>query len=1438
MNEDYLKQIDELLAQGKTLDEVYDDIVFSEGFSGNEAALFQTIELKKKDSAAEEDSGLEDPSTQPAQPTISDLDPEDSGSSLQASQLELVDRAKSEIGNDYAFWLKNSLSSGDEMTSYEPEGDSILKKFTKGLGTHYMRAATDALGLDAISGVYDLQDIYAASSDFLFQKDGQEIRKDMPVPPQNTPAYKQWYNSLPPSAQADVAKPKDYLDFEFTPEQEQLADDAYAEIEKELFAVEGLAESMLSYKKTSREILQGELDSGEINQDEFMKGNDDINNDYLQRVYQNFMEEKGSDIVKKYIGEIDEGTDFAEAFSDKLFYEYGLDTDLDGDGIYNAQTYTGLDMEAAFLGIFSKTSLESADAELYRMGTGLESLVENSIDFVAESLGSDYASDEYFENQRAYINKRYEAESADATFVAKSLKDSLTPSQFDFTAAMTHSGNLVGTMLPLITATAIEEIATAGAATPVVAAQWAGLAARLGLTAARLGRAGKALSKVGKFTSEKLIKGAASEITYGVSSGAATYNSIADEEGWGNGALGTADKIVYSIVTGAGDYALSRLGKHGFRTASAQKYAQGMLRDGKILAASSNQFINRQLIKGFAMKRGLNLGGEALSEATTNASQYLIKADSKRESITLEELANEAIDGALSGIAVGGAFDVMGSTFGRAKAAKAKYGKAEGKFSDRVKAAFKAGAKYDIDFGNDLRVLKQDLKAFNDQLKNTKSKSERETLEKVIAKEEAKIKFIEAMGQPFYDMLSVRHPEVIEQLNEKDTEIAIVAAKYRAAKDGSPQEKALAGQLKVLVDQRTRIEAEYRSENKDYRLTGEEKLSLTDRKIEDKLTEMSDELELQKLAATERQNDGESVSESVKKEGEVTLSKQQQKVEEANEILSRYKEARKAKEEAESKGESEEKINELAESEGAVQQELLAYLDLDVRNGIVIKKDQAPFVDAATRKTDVWLNEALESLEDSGLTKEQITKLLKDKKVTALTAENPMNRDTDNATNESRNKEAEAWLKDQGLVYHKIIGKYEKGENSFLVEDMSVEQGIAFAKKFDQDSVAMPQGLVNQKGQVQLFEEGVDIDENIGDDFFSAIRDTEGNIVRFSLPLSDKYIDSDGKEITKDQYETVLEKDIDVDEETGEVKSTTVKAYKDGSYRIPEDAPGMTDPARKLLNVFMPIVEQMYPGAKLVIIHDADSADAIGKELGIENFSDNGGYWDGKGTVYVNPSAVDFNAKLENLEKKKTLEETILEETIHAILQPTIQGMDAKKLEGIRDELKEIIKNDLALTNRVEAKGSSYTKQGKGVKEVLEEEVVEILSAIVADPSSVNTTLISKIRAILNKIINTLGRKELTINSDSSAIKILHALNNASNLKVEAQAKAEAQDKASKRISPYSLKEQGPITVKYNKTIYKYSKGVKKDIGSRPDEKTFNGKWHFINWWKKIYRHG
>ena len=113
-----------------------------------------------------------------------------------------------------------------------------------------------------------------------------------------------------------------------------------------------------------------------------------------------------------------------------------------------------------------------------------------------------------------------------------------------------------------------------------------------------------------------------------------------------------------------------------------------------------------------------------------------------------------------------------------------------------------------------------------------------------------------------------------------------------------------------------------------------------------------------------------------------------------------------------------------------------------------------------------------------------------------------------------------------------------------------------------------------------------------------------------------------------------------------------------------------------------------------------------------------------------------------------------------------------------------------------------------------------------------------QIKQFFKKLLTSMGIKfEIDLDSDKGFSDMMFAFAQArkGNAAVFKQQKAQTAVRESNQISPYALPEEGEFTVKFNKDIEKWHKsGGKKAIGSFPTEQTFKGKWHFINWWKKV----
>ena len=283
---------------------------------------------------------------------------------------------------------------------------------------------------------------------------------------------------------------------------------------------------------------------------------------------------------------------------------------------------------------------------------------------------------------------------------------------------------------------------------------------------------------------------------------------------------------------------------------------------------------------------------------------------------------------------------------------------------------------------------------------------------------------------------------------------------------------------------------------------------------------------------------------------------------------------------------------------------------------------------------------------------------------------------------------------------------------------------------------------------------------------------------------------------------------------------------------------GLSIDEAKTLNNLQKLLDVI--GIKMFVYPDTDAASKF-----------QGGAWGGlfdpkSNTVHISPEQIRENAAVESaagVTRTKSFSETVLEEVIHAALpMAQIFENNPKQAAAIRKEIKRALSKDKALAQRIEDKVATYRDEGKSEAVIFEEEVVEFLSALAADPSSVNLKVVDRIRVAINKMMvmayGAVG-KEFAIKDTDSLISIAAKFSAAKEGKANMAARNSQNSggsvRASSMVSPASLRpdENGNLTVEIDVPTYRRIGGIKKDIGSHSITKTFRDQWHFINWWKK-----
>ena len=294
----------------------------------------------------------------------------------------------------------------------------------------------------------------------------------------------------------------------------------------------------------------------------------------------------------------------------------------------------------------------------------------------------------------------------------------------------------------------------------------------------------------------------------------------------------------------------------------------------------------------------------------------------------------------------------------------------------------------------------------------------------------------------------------------------------------------------------------------------------------------------------------------------------------------------------------------------------------------------------------------------------------------------------------------------------------------------------------------------------------------------------------------------------------------------------------DGSPTWRAGEMGLSIDEAKTLNNLQKLLDVM--GIKMFVYPDAGAASKF-----------QGGAWGGlfdskSNTVHISPEQIRENASVESaagVTRTKSFSETVLEEVIHAALpMAQIFENNPKQAAAIRKEIKRALSKDKALAQRIEDKAATYRDEGKSESVIFEEEVVEFLSALAADPSSINLKVVDRIRVAINKMMvmayGAVGKQFAIKDTDSLisiAAKFSAAKEGKANMAARNSQNSGGNAMASSMVSPASLRpdENGKLTLEIDVPTYSRRGGIKKEIGSHPITKTFRDQWHFINWWKK-----
>jgi hypothetical protein len=393
-----------------------------------------------------------------------------------------------------------------------------------------------------------------------------------------------------------------------------------------------------------------------------------------------------------------------------------------------------------------------------------------------------------------------------------------------------------------------------------------------------------------------------------------------------------------------------------------------------------------------------------------------------------------------------------------------------------------------------------------------------------------------------------------------------------------------------------------------------------------------------------------------------------------------------------------------------------------------------------------------------------------------LTAENPMAKPLTEAENVALNKKAKQWLESRGYKPRRLTGKYTQAENSFFVPNLSKADAIAFAKEFNQDSVAHSEGLIYQDGSMNP---RVDSDDDFTfsksydakSDNVSVVRTKDG-LKTFSVGY-----DFNQKVSPNKNSVTVSAKDTNIESKLSGVSNKKIS--------------GLVAKAAKS-------IAKILPNIKFVLHNTNESFIDVSGES--KNQASSGLYQNGE--IHI------------NLEKANA--RTVAHEVFHAILLDRVKT-DSKASETTKRMLNAIlptIDKDKALKQRLEDFADNYDENIQD-----EEKLAELVGILAENYNSLSNRTKEIIKNWLDELSKLFG---IELFESNEVLDVLNAIAKgvATGKEISKLDMIDSSKNVKKPIDFITRKQVGAFDVKYTEQD-KLDKLVKDGLITEPEDTSF-----------------
>jgi len=675
--------------------------------------------------------------------------------------------------------------------------------------------------------------------------------------------------------------------------------------------------------------------------------------------------------------------------------------------------------------------------------------------------------------------------------------------------------------------------------------------------------------------------------------------------------------------------------------------------------------------------------------------------------------------------------------------------------------------------------------------------------------------------EAFYTMMSVRHPVDMDRVKNLDLSMERAVFEYRKAQKEGVDVESITGRIQSIVKQRQAITESYSGESVN--LTPQETRSVEDSKISNALENLNDNAAvLSESVAVQEDYLGtegfdQGAYEEAVQEREFEVSKKKEALRLVGELGKARKNTEEAIREASNQLADVSGVEEAAAKEYEAEQNLRLHLGMD-SNPISEAEPQQPQVYSAGKQIESHFED--EENKGSTFTLDGRNMAGQDKASVSIFPDRSKVVEGD-----ITKEDLSSYIEDNREVFEGnedvlAVGTWFDSESNQTYIDISAtldrEVAINLGKQYNQKAVW------DLKSNEEIDTGGTG--ESEGD--VKSIEDRVSDIRKLVAP----------KEALANP--SVLE---NTPEETPnglgvEGQFTSYKPQKDGSLGVMAKGPLKAKTSRFINKNLAPTFRSVYGDGFEVFVHDTGaSIDATStNSKPVTAFARINK--DGTAAIHISSERLS-EAEAAGLDPRAIL----VEETIHAVASKSFSKLyksdpnSFRKMVGEMTSIARATKN-ADFVSEIEAQLQAYEADGEAV--VLDEAMAKMISQLIDYD---NPKLIDRFRVLINRIIRAASGKDSIQLKTLDAKKLKDAFTEmalrGTEVKIEDTAVEETVERSA--ISPSKLPENQSFEMTWwQPRVYRKGALVGLTGESTIKSRTFNGKWHFINWWKSATKMG